>query len=147
MNIWDADWSKPLVDPDILRKKTEQILHHTDRLNARKSITPRDLIENKDLANIVLMDLQQAIQGCIDLAIHACVDEELGAPSTAAQAFLMLADHGRVDFDLANKLTRAAGLRNLIVHQYTDMDYALVLEVVSKSLNDLRRLPLALKGD
>ena len=136
-----------MVDPDILRSKTQQILHHTDRLSAKHNLKSDDLEKDEDLANIVLMDLQQAIQGCIDLAIHACVDEELGAPSTAAQAFLLLANHGRLDSVLADKLTRAAGLRNLIVHQYTDVDYARIIEVVKTSLNDLRKLAVAFRGD
>ncbi len=136
-----------MVDPDILRSKTLQILHHTDRLSARKNLTSKLLGEDEDLANIVLMDLQQAIQGCIDLAIHTCVDEKLGAPSTAAQAFLLLANHGQLDSELAHKLTRAAGLRNLIVHQYTELDYDRVVEVVKTSLNDLRRLVAAFQGD
>jgi len=58
-------------------------------LSAKHNLKSDDFEKDEDLANIVLMDLQQAIQGCIDLAIHACVDEGLGAPSTAAQAFLL----------------------------------------------------------
>ena len=136
-----------MVDPDILRSKTQQILHHTDRLSAKHNLKSDDLEKSEDLANIVLMDLQQAIQGCIDLAIHACVDEELGAPSTAAQAFSLLANQGRLDSVLADRLTCAAGLRNLIVHQYTDMDYAQIIEVVTTRLNDLRKLVEAFRGD
>lgn len=132
-----------MVDADVLRSKTERVLHHCERLARRRDLGADELAADEDLRNAVLMDLQQAIQACIDLAAHACADDALGAPATAAEAFALLARHGRVDETLARRLTGAAGLRNLIVHQYADIELERVLRIVREDLDDLRRFVVA----
>jgi uncharacterized protein YutE (UPF0331/DUF86 family) len=133
-----------MVDPDVLRRKTEQVLHHVGRLRARGHVESEGLDRDEDLRNLLLMDLQQAIQGCIDLAVHACMDEALGAPSGPAAAFELLANAGRIPRELGVRLTGAAGLRNLIVHRYGDLDTAVVLRVIEHDLDDLERFVAAL---
>ncbi|MCB1748998.1 MAG: DUF86 domain-containing protein [Gammaproteobacteria bacterium] len=136
-----------MVDADILRRKTAQVLHHAARLEHRAELDAATLASDEDLANAVLMDIQQAIQGCIDLAAHACADDDLGAPANAAEAFALIARAGLIDTALATRLTAAAGLRNLIVHQYASLDYARVLDAARAGLADLRALVAALAAD
>lgn len=126
-----------MVDEEILRQRTAHVLHHTGRLRGRGELTPDELRADEDLWNTVLMDLQQAIQGCIDLATHACVDDRLGSPTAAAEAFEMLGRAGRLPDALVNKLVGAAGLRNLIVHQYGALDASIIVSVIRNDLADL----------
>ena len=135
-----------MVDPDILQRKTEQVLFHCARLERRATVDANRLAEDDDLRLLVLMDLQQAIQGCIDLATHACVDDDLGAPATAADAFSLVAKHRLIDRELATRLTGAAAMRNLIVHRYTDLDLDRVVGVLRQDLGDLRRFVAALQS-
>jgi hypothetical protein len=51
-----------MVDPDLLRRKVAQVLHHVARLRRHVAISAQDLRGNEDLYNGVLMDLQQAIR-------------------------------------------------------------------------------------
>ncbi|MEX2480092.1 MAG: DUF86 domain-containing protein [Gammaproteobacteria bacterium] len=132
-----------MVDPDILRRKTAQVLHHCNRLERRASLDRTALEGDEDLLNTVLMDLQQAIQGCIDLAAHQCADDQLGAPATPAEAFALIARHGTIEPELARRLTAASGLRNLIVHQYTALDLDRILKAMRDDLDDLRRFVAA----
>lgn len=134
-----------VVDPDVLRRKTEQVLHHVARLRARSDMTAEHLAADEDRLNAVLMDLQQAIQGCIDLAIHACADDALGAPAGPGEAFGLLARSGRIDARLAERLTGAAGLRNLIVHRYADVDTRRILGIIRDGLGDLEAFVAALR--
>ena len=138
-------WSARLVDADVLRRKTEQVLHHCARLDGRSTLVAAELGADEDLRNAVLMDLQQAIQACIDLAVHACVDDALGAPASSADAFALIARHGTIDDALARRLTGAAGLRNLIVHQYADIDLERIVRIIHDDLDDLRRFVAALR--
>lgn len=140
----ETGWDTPVVDPDLLRRKTAQVLHHCDRLTRRSAIAAADLDANEDLFNTVLMDLQQAIQACIDLAAHACVDDGLGAPSGPAEAFALLARAGRIAPELSSRLAGAAGLRNLIVHRYSEIDSHETLTVLRENLDDLRAFVSAL---
>jgi uncharacterized protein YutE (UPF0331/DUF86 family) len=136
-----------LVDPDLLRRKTGQILHHVARLRRHAHRSAQDLLADEDFYNSMLMDLQQAIQACVDLAIHACVDNKLGAPANAAEAFALLLRAGRLDAHLQQRLVGAAGLRNLIVHQYVEIDAQRILAVIVHELADLERFAAAMRDD
>lgn len=126
-----------MVDPDILQRKVAQIIHHTQRLDRRKNLSPAELAANEDLWNMILMDLQQAIQGCIDLAVHICVDERLGAPASPAEAFATLVASRGLDNTLGIKLSGAAALSNLIVHRYGDLSPNDIVTVIRTELGHL----------
>jgi uncharacterized protein YutE (UPF0331/DUF86 family) len=133
-----------MVDPDLLRRKTSQVLHHLTRLRRHSALSAEALLADEDFYNALVMDLQQAIQACIDLAAHACADAALGVPSSPAEAFSLLARAGLIDVQLAVRLAGAAGLRNLIVHRYTDLDAQRIVDVVRNNLGDLEALVKAL---
>lgn len=135
-----------MVDRDVLRAKTERVLHHVARLRARAPLAPADLQTDEDLLNLVAMDLQQAVQACIDLAVHGCADDGLGLPTGPADAFARLARAGTIDAALATRLAGAAGLRNLIVHRYGDLDCARLAAVVQYDLGDLEGFVAAMRG-
>ena len=126
-----------MVDREILEQRSAHVLHHLSRLAARSDLDAERLRSDEDLWNTVLMDLQQAIQGCIDLATHACVDDDLGSPTSAGEAFALLTRGGRIPDALALKMTGAAGLRNLIVHQYAVLDVDIILSIIRNDLGDL----------
>lgn len=67
-----------MVDHAIVERKAQAVAHHLTRLRARRDVRAADLERDEDLWNVVLMDLLQAIQPCIDLAVHLVVDEGLG---------------------------------------------------------------------
>ncbi len=133
-----------MVDRDVLRAKTAAVLHHIDRLRSRSPLAAEALADDEDLLSLVSMDLQQAIQACIDLAVHACADDALGVPSGPADAFGRLARAGYFAQDLAVRLTGAAGLCNLIVHRYADLDCARLVAIVERDLGDLEEFVAAL---
>lgn len=126
-----------MVDREILEQRSAHVLHHLARLRARAGVEAAVLRSDEDLWNAVLMDLQQAIQGCIDLATHACVDDALGSPTSASEAFTLLGRAGRLPDPLVTKLVGAAGLRNLIVHQYAVIDADIVVAIIRSELGDL----------
>jgi len=129
--------SPPVVDPDLLLRKAQAIEHHAARLRAKQPLDPEALARDESLRNDVCFDLVQAVQGCIDLAIHACSHEALGVPEGPASAFALLARGGVIDSGLATRLARAAGLRNLVVHQYSDLDLARLSSDIGDGLPDL----------
>jgi uncharacterized protein YutE (UPF0331/DUF86 family) len=135
-----------MVDSDVLRAKTERVLHHVQRLRGRGPLQAAVIAADEDLLTLVAMDLQQAVQACIDLAVHACVDDELGVPGGPGDAFSRLARAGHVDEDLAVRLTGAAALRNLIVHRYGELEPARLVKIVRDDLGDLEAFVAAMRG-
>jgi uncharacterized protein YutE (UPF0331/DUF86 family) len=135
-----------VVDRDVALRKSEAIEHHTGRLRAKLPLRAAALDADESLLNDVCFDLLQAIQACIDLAVHACTHESLGVPETPAAAFALLEKHGIVTATLSGRLARAAGLRNLIVHRYGDLVSAKLVEAIATGLADLDDFAAALRA-
>ena len=135
-----------MVDPDVVLRKAQAIEHHGARLRAKMPIDPGELATDESLRNDVCFDLIQAVQACIDLAIHACAHEALGVPDGPASALTLLARTGIIDADLALRLTRASGLRNLVVHQYADLDIERLAAALADGLPDLDAFVRAMRA-
>lgn len=135
-----------MVDRDIALRKSEAIEHHASRLRAKLPLQAAALDADESLRNDVCFDLLQAIQACIDLAVHACTHESLGVPETPAAAFALLEKHRIIGPTLSGRLARAAGLRNLIVHRYGDLASAKLIEAIASGLGDLDEFAAALRA-
>jgi hypothetical protein len=68
-----------VVDRDVVLRKSEAIEHHASRLRRKLPLRPQALEDDESLLNDVCFDVLQAVQACIDLAVHACSHEALAA--------------------------------------------------------------------
>jgi uncharacterized protein YutE (UPF0331/DUF86 family) len=135
-----------VVDRDVLLRKSEAIEHHASRLRRKLPLKAEALEADESLLNDVCFDLLQAIQACIDLAIHACTHESLGVPESPASAFALLEKHRVIPALLSGRLASAAGLRNLIVHRYADLIASKLVEALTTGLDDLDDFAAALRS-
>jgi uncharacterized protein YutE (UPF0331/DUF86 family) len=114
--------------------------------------------ELRTLARVELLDsdvreqrfvehtLQLAIQAALDVASHIVSDQRLGEPATNQELFALLARHGWTAPDQLASLRAMAGFRNVLVHGYTDVDRAIVRDVVLHHLDDLLRYAAGIRA-
>jgi uncharacterized protein YutE (UPF0331/DUF86 family) len=81
--------------------------------------------------------LQIAIQAALDIASHIVSEERLGEPATNRELFDRLTHAGWIDAALGARVANMAGFRNILVHGYTDIDLAIVEDVLANHLVDL----------
>ena len=91
-----------------------------------------------DVEDIVLLNLQRAVQAAIDLAAHVVATEAYGLPASVADAFSLLEGQGVLDALLAERLRRMVGFRNILIHNYRAVDPAIVETIIARRLDDLR---------
>ena len=91
-----------------------------------------------DVEDIVLLNLQRAVQAAIDLAAHIVAAEGYGLPDSLAGAFSLLEAHGIIDAHLATRLRNMVGLRNIAIHEYQALNPSIVEAIVTRHLGDLR---------
>ena len=128
-----------MVDREIIRTKIAQIQHRLRRLQEKRS-APLELFQtDEDLQDIVLRNLQNAIQGCVDLASHIVVDEGWAVPPTQAGLFQTLSDHQVITVDEAARMKGMVGFRNIVVHEYAAVDMKKVHEILTDRLRDVER--------
>lgn len=133
------------LDRAILAERVMVIERHLARVAARLPETPESFMAATDASDAVVLHLWQATQLTIDLATAACLEWDLGAPASYADAFRRLADHGVLERPLADRLVRAAGFRNVVAHAYDTLDMERVYRAAREGPSDLRALLAALR--
>jgi uncharacterized protein YutE (UPF0331/DUF86 family) len=124
-----------MTDRGLVEKKLAQIVTYVAELRrlARPEMMREDVREERFIAHT----LQLAAQASIDVASHIVSDDSLGEPEASRELFDFLERGGWLDADLARRLSRMAGFRNVLVHGYSDVDLAVVEDVVRNRLDDL----------
>lgn len=126
-----------MVNQGVVRVKLNGIENNLQRLKEKRNISLAQLKRSADLQDIILHNLQLAIQGCIDLAGHIISDAGWPAPDTLAGLFDVLAAHKIISSGLRDKLKKMAGFRNIIVHEYGSVDLDLVYRVLKRDVKDI----------
>ena len=87
---------------------------------------------------IDLMNLQRAVQWCVDFAYHLLASTpDQAEPLTMADAIAALGKIGVIGAPLSESLRQAVGFGNIAVHQYEHMDWNIVFDVATRRIVDL----------
>jgi uncharacterized protein YutE (UPF0331/DUF86 family) len=85
------------------------------------------------------INLQRAIQACIDLANVMIAKEGLGLPNSYRQAFEILRKHQVINDQLCQKMVSMVGFRNISVHDYEEVKPEIVRAIVANHLTDFEK--------
>lgn len=94
-------------------------------------------VRDIDVQEIVLLNLQRAIQAVIDLSAHLITSKGWGLPDSQRQHIAMLEQNKVVSPQLADRLRAMVGFRNIAVHEYQALDPAILESIVEHNLVDL----------
>ncbi len=99
----------------------------------------RNLVENQDRQDAIILNLLRACEASIDLAMHLVRVHHLGIPQDSREAFDLLAAAGHLDPALGEALKRMVGFRNVAVHEYTRLDLSIVRDIVRHHIDEIAR--------
>ncbi len=133
-----------MIDQNIILNKTSKVQHHLNRIRGKREISLEDFLMDLDRQEIILFNLQMAVQNCIDIAAHIISDDELGMAGSTSEMFYILQENAYLTFELAEKMVAAVGFRNIAVHEYGNIDLKLVFQMAKKDLDDLERFVKAI---
>ena len=132
-----------MPDRDVVLAKVATIRKCLDRIRDVTDLDPGKL-EDIDRQDIFVLNLQRAVQACIDLASHAVAAEALGLPEKVRDNFSILREKGVVDPELASKMEKMTGFRNIAVFNYQALDLDILKSILSNNLKDLEDFSSAL---
>lgn len=121
----------------LIGRKLEKVESYLKQIRLKKDPGISLFIQNSDLQSIILFNLIQAIQSCIDMGSHIISDSEWETPSTQAEIFEILASRKVITKALAKKMIQMAGFRNRIVHEYEKTDMTIVHTIWKKHIADI----------
>lgn len=126
-----------MVDRNILVAKVTTVEKCLNKVKDKRSASLALFKADEDSQDIVLFNLMQAIQGCVDLAAHIVSDEGYGMAGSMNEFFYLLCGRGIIPVDMQEKLISAVGFRNLVVHEYAKLDLNQVYEIATHGIKDL----------
>lgn len=125
-----------MVDNDVLIAKVNSIQNYLKRIHDTVGGNP-STIDEIDIQDIVVLNLQRAIQLAIDIASHIISDEKLGIPQNLKDFFRILHDNKMLSLELKEKMEKMVGFRNIAVHDYQAINPKILKSIISHHLQDL----------
>lgn len=126
------------MNREVIDRKLESLARCVARIEAKLPESAEDLAEDYDRQDIIAVNLERAIQMCVDVASHLTAATDRPIPETMREQFPPLADDGVLDTELANTIAKAVGLRNLAVHDCSALDWIQLHGYLPSALADLR---------
>lgn len=121
---------------DALSPKLESLARCIDRLTSKLPSEAATLTGAFDLQDVLALNLQRAVQLCVDIASLRLSSLGQDAPRTMAAGFEALAVRGELAADLAERLKKAVGLRHLAVHEYARLDWGQLHASLAAGIRD-----------
>ena len=123
---------------DILDAKLESLKRCLDRITTKTPANAEALVSDFDAQDVISVNLQRAVQICVDIGSYLISARGWLAPATMSETFSVLASHGVLRPELANRMRRAVGFRNVSVHEYDEIDWTRVFVLATNHLGDFR---------
>lgn len=123
------------MDKDVLQTKLEMLVRCIQRIKSQNVATLADLEASLDKQEIIILNLQRAVQICVDIGNHIAVDYAV-SPTTMSDVFRILAKKNVITKLNADNLAKAVGFRNIAVHQYDVLDNNIIFSIVQNNLRD-----------
>lgn len=133
-----------MAETDLLDAKLESLSRCLQRIEAKTPSIAEEFVRDYDAQDIVSVNVQRAIQICVDLGNHLISSRGWKAPGTMAETFRVLNENGVLDENLAGSLAKAVGFRNVSVHQYHEIDWVRVHRLVTKDIGVFRGFAVAI---
>ncbi|MGH7788989.1 MAG: type VII toxin-antitoxin system HepT family RNase toxin [Candidatus Binatia bacterium] len=90
-----------------------------------------------DIQDIVVLNLQRAIQAAIDLAAHLISSGTYGLPDSLKAHFSILVREQVIAHELGQRLEAMVEFRNIAVHDYEALNVEILGRIVAERLPDL----------
>ncbi|MBP7865811.1 MAG: DUF86 domain-containing protein [Acidobacteria bacterium] len=126
------------MDHDVTLAKLESLERCLRRLEVKRPEHVEELTDDLDRQDILAVNLERAVQLCVDLAAMRIADGGVPAPETMGEAFAVLRDTGVLSAVVADRMMKAVAFRNIAVHAYRRIDWEIVFAIVHHHLEDFR---------
>ena len=133
------------MDKEVLETKIEALIRCVHRIKEQNISTLEELESNLDKQEIIILNLQRAVQICVNIGNHILLDYKTPTPSTMADTFKYMAENKLITEQNAQDLAHAVGFRNIAVHQYENIDCNIVFSIINNHLEDFKEFSRAIE--
>ena len=134
------------MDKDVVLNKLESLRRCVRRIESKRPASVDLLKKDYDLQDIIVLNLERAVQTCVDIGLHMISDLDLPVPENMAQTFVVLRQAGYLNGETAERMAKAVGFRNTVVHAYQEIDWEIVYRIITEHLDDFRNFAKHIMG-
>jgi uncharacterized protein YutE (UPF0331/DUF86 family) len=84
----------------------------------------------------IVLNIERACQACIDMAAYIIKNQNLGAPQSSRDLFLLLIQNQIIPQSLGENLQNMVSFRNIAVHDYASLNLDIVVSIIENHLTD-----------
>lgn len=128
-----------MVKRSIITSKVMMTEEFIRRVREKLPTSLETFEKDRDAQDLVLFNLIQAIQSCVDIAAHIVSDESLGYAGSMNEFFYLLQEKNIISVELTEQLIKAVGFRNVCVHGYLDLDFKVAYQSAAFGVSDLEK--------
>ncbi|MCC5814745.1 MAG: DUF86 domain-containing protein [Leptospira sp.] len=126
------------MNKDTILAKIESLHRCIQRVEKFRGTGSAHLESSVDSQDIVVLNLERAVQIMVDISGMIITTKDLPMPYTMGEVFLELSKINIISSELADRLKRAVGFRNLAVHQYDKLNWYIVYSVATQGIEDIK---------
>ncbi len=126
-----------MVNKSVVLKKISLVRHNLSRLKDKGNCSLESLKNDLDTQDVVLHNLQHAIQGCIDIGSHIISDEGWGVAGSLNEIFYILKNKGVIETEMTEKMVSIVGFRNILIHEYETVNIDIVYNILRNHMEDI----------
>lgn len=124
------------MESEVIQSKLESLSRCVDRIEQKTPESPHLLHSDPDIQDIIAINLERAVQICVDIALHWISNHSKSqTPRTMGNAFRILELEKVIPTKLADQLVAAVGFRNLSVHSYDQINWDIVWSIITKDFS------------
>ena len=127
-----------LMVKQLIFSKIESLERCVERVKLKTPDRRQDLDDDLDRQDIIVLNLERAVQLSVDIAAHLLAELHQPAPMSMAEGFSLLCKEGIIDNFIAERMQRSVGFRNIAVHEYRLVDWDVVYAIITEHLDDFR---------
>jgi len=123
---------------DIMQDKLVSLARCMGRIRSKLPADAAALGQDFDSMDVIVINLQRAVQRCTQIAKLRNADLDMNVPRTTTEGFGTLQNQGELDRDLAGKLEEAAALSDRAVNEFDSIDWTVFHATVLSHLKDFQ---------
>jgi uncharacterized protein YutE (UPF0331/DUF86 family) len=124
------------MSKEVVGAKLESLRRCVQRIKDKTPPSSAVLIKDSDLQDIICVNLERAVQICVDLASHIIAESDTRAPGSMGESFEQLRNINLISDELAARMKKAVGFRNVAVHAYQEINWEIVYAIITTRLSD-----------
>ena len=127
------------MDQRVINQKMESLRTCINRIEAKRPADASALESDVDLQDILSVNLERAVQLCVDIGAHIIASAEEEAPDTMGETFEILSKMKILKPDTAKVMKSAVGFRNIAVHNYEKINWSIVYNICTQQITDFKQ--------